>query len=159
VGSYAEALRFCDKPEPVTELQAKFSLQHALAAICALGTPQLAHYTLQACSDPAIAAWRPRIHVIEDAACSQRFPQHYGATVAVHLADGRVLHAQRIDAWGDPEQPMSAADVDAKASALAQWGGVNAALAHALIVQVRALPEGGTLDALNHLLSRVTACN
>lgn len=158
VATYAEALRFCDRPEPVTALQAKFSLQHTLAAICVRGTPQLADYTEAACHDAAIAAFRQRVVVAEDAGCSARFPQHYGASVQVQLADGRVLSASRIDAWGDPEQPMATADIDAKALALAGWGGVADELADALIVQVRALTEGGTLDALNELLLRVSPC-
>lgn len=157
VASYAEALRFCDRPEPVTELQAKFSLQHALASIVVHGRPQLSHYTEAACADPQVAAWRAKVTVSEDAGCSARFPQHYGASVQVHLADGRVLAAERIDAWGDPEQPMAQADVDAKALSLAQWGGVDGALAQRLIGQVRALVDGGSLDGLNDVLLQVRA--
>lgn len=158
VRTYAEALRFCDRPAPQSELQAKFSLQHALAAICVHGTPQLEHYTQSACSDTAVAALRQCISVAEDAACTARFPQHYGAAVAVQLADGRQLQAQRIDAWGDPEQPMQLADVDAKAMALARWGGVEPLLARALIDQVRKLAGGGTLESFNQLLSQVRPC-
>ncbi len=156
VHTYAEALRFCDRPQPQTELEAKFSLQHALASILVHGRPQLAHYTAEACSDAELAPWRARISLHEDAACSQRFPTHYGASVQVRLADGRQLQAERIDAWGDPECPMSAEDVLAKALALAQWGGVSAGLAHPLFGQVQALAQGGTLDALNTMLARVT---
>lgn len=159
VATYADALRFCDRPAPQTALQAKFSLQHALAAICVHGTPALAHYTDAACSDPAIARLRGCISVSEDAGCSARFPAHYGARVRVQLADGRQLQAQRMDAWGDPEQPMHPADIDAKATGLAQWGGVEPGLAHALIVQVRGLAEGGTLEALTPLLSQVHPCH
>ncbi len=156
VHTYAEALRFCDRPQPQTELEAKFSLQHALASILVHGRPQLAHYTAEACSDAELAPWRARISLHEDAACSQRFPTHYGASVQVLLADGRQLQAERIDAWGDPECPMSAEDVLAKALALAQWGGVSAGLAQPLFGQVQALAQGGTLDALNTMLTRVT---
>lgn len=156
VHTYAEALRFCDRPQPQTELEAKFSLQHALASILVHGRPQLAHYTAEACSDAELAPWRVRISLHEDAACSQRFPTHYGASVQVLLADGRQLQAERIDAWGDPECPMSAEDVLAKALALAQWGRVSAGLAQPLFGQVQALAQGGTLDALNTMLARVT---
>ncbi len=155
VRTYAEALRFCDRPLPRSGAQAKFSLQHALASILAHGRPQLAHYTDESCDDGEVAQWRARVVVSEDAGCSQRFPEHYGASVAVHLADGRQLSAARTDAWGDPECPMSAADVIAKASALAQWGGVSTELARALIEQGLALADGGSLDALDTLLARV----
>lgn len=158
VATYAEALRFCDRPAPATELQAKFSLQHALAALCVHGTPRLEHYTVAACSDPAIAALRARIDVAEDAGCSARFPRHYGASVRVHLAGGRVLEAARTDAWGDPEEAMAEADIDAKALALAHWGGVGEPLARELVARVRALAAGGALDDLDHSLLQVTAC-
>ncbi len=155
VRTYAEALRFCDRPQPRTELEAKFSLQHALASVLAHGRPQLAHYTAESCSDGDVLRWRDRIELAEDAACSERFPAHYGATVVVHLTDGRVRQSVRMDAWGDPECPMSADEVVAKAMALAQWGGVSAGLAQSLFGQVRALADGGSLDALDAMLMRV----
>ena len=52
---------------------------------------------------------------------------------------------------------MSQADVDAKALSLAQWGGVDGALAQRLIGQVRALVDGGSLDGLNDVLLQVRA--
>lgn len=155
VHTYAEALRFCDRAQPQTELEAKFSLQHALASILAHGRPQLAHYTAESCGDDDVVQWRSRIHLAEDTDCSQRFPAHYGAAVTLQLADGRQVRSARVDAWGDPECPMSADDVIAKAMALAQWGGVSAGLAQPLFGQVQALAEGGSLDALNTMLARV----
>ncbi|MNM65405.1 MmgE/PrpD family protein [compost metagenome] len=155
VRTYAEALRFCDRSQPSTELEAKFSLQHALASILVHGRPQLDHYTAEACSDADVLHWRSRVDVAEDSGCSQRFPAHYGATVQLWLEDGRSVACSRIDAWGDPECPMSSDDVIAKAMALAQWGGVSAGLAQSLFGQVQALADGGSLDALNTMLARV----
>ena len=158
VRSYAEALRFCDRPRPRTELEAKFSLQHALAAILVHGRPQLPHYSEQACADPALARWRDRVEVAEDPACSARFPAHYGAVVRLWLEDGRSVEAARIDAWGDPECPMDPAQVDAKALALAEWGGVPATLARSLFEQARGLARGGRLEAFSTTLEQVAAC-
>lgn len=155
VRTYAEALRFCDRPQPNTELEAKFSLQHALASILVHGRPQLDHYTAEACSDADVLHWRSRVDVAEDDDCSLRFPAHYGATVRLRLQDGRSIECGRIDAWGDPECPMSSDDVIAKAMALAQWGGVSAGLAQSLFGQVQVLADGGSLDALNTMLARV----
>ncbi|MNV94775.1 hypothetical protein D3C71_1896020 [compost metagenome] len=75
--------------------------------------------------------------------------------VRLRLEDGRSVECSRIDAWGDPECPMSSDDVIAKAMALAQWGGVSAGLAQSLFGQVQALADGGSLDALNTMLARV----
>ncbi|MGV8942450.1 MAG: MmgE/PrpD family protein [Lysobacter sp.] len=155
ITTYAEALRFCDRPHPATELEAKFSLQHAVAAIACLGRPQLAHYLPQTFNDPAIAAMRERVAVSEDPACSARFPDHYGATATVLLTDGRRLHAARTDAWGDPECPMKDAAIGAKAMALAEWGGVSPTLATGLFDAVRALPTAASLEPLRVALAGV----
>ncbi len=44
VHTYADALRFCDRAQPQNEGQARFSIQHALAAWLLWGEPALAHY-------------------------------------------------------------------------------------------------------------------
>ncbi|MFT3754367.1 MAG: MmgE/PrpD family protein [Pseudoxanthomonas sp.] len=157
--TYTEALRFCDRPQPVTEAQAKFSLQHALASILVHGRPLLAHYTDAACSDGEVAAWRPRIALIADAAFDARFPAHYGASVRLLLDDGRSVEAMRADAWGDPECPMDEAAVFAKALSLAQWGGVPATLARSLFERTLSLVEGGTREAFDSLLLQVARCD
>ena len=155
--SYAETLRFCDRPLPGTELEAKFSLQHALASILVHGRPQLSHYTEQACADAGVAQWRARVQVHEDPACSARFPAHYGATVRLWLDDGRRIEAARVDAWGDPECPMDEAQVDAKAMALAAWGGVPATVARAILDQARGLADGGRREDFDAALAQVEA--
>lgn len=157
--TYAEALRFCDRPEPRDEAQAKFSLQHALASVLVHGRPQLAHYTAEACGDAGVAAWRGRIVLAEDLTASARFPAHYGARVRLRLQDGRCVEAGRVDAWGDPECPMQAGEVVAKAVALARWGGISAGLAQSLFGQVQALADGGSLDGLDTVLARLDPCD
>ena len=158
VASYAEALRFCDRPEPGSELEAKFSLQHALAAIACLGRPQLDHYLPGRIAQAPLVAMRQRVQLREDPAASARFPNHYGASVAIRCRDGRHFEASRVDAWGDPEIPMDGAAVRNKAMALASWGGVGDALARALFDAVAALPAGGDLRALTDLLGEVSGC-
>ncbi len=158
VRTYAEALRFCDRPQPRSEAEAKFSLQHALAAILVHGRPQLSHYTDRACADAAVADRRARVHVAEDPDCSARFPAHYGASVRLRLDDGRDVETACVDAWGDPERPMDEAAVAAKALALAQWGGVPEALARSLFGQARALADDGRLDDFGATLAQVARC-
>ena len=155
VTTYAEALRFCDRPEPTTELEAKFSLQHAVAAIACLGRPELAHYLPEAIDDPVLRAMRARVTVREEVAASARFPEHYGASVTVELADGRRLHASRVDAWGDPECPMPDAAIASKALALAHWGGVSKVAASRLFDAVSELPTAVSLEPLQAALAEL----
>ena len=158
VATYADALRFCDKPQPSSEAEAKFSLQHALAAVIVGGRPQLAHYAQTSVDDPAIGAVRERVFVHEGAGCSARFPGHYGATVRVQLQNGKILESGRTDAWGDPECPMDDAAIADKAFALADWGGVPRALAARLFDTARALPAGGSLAPLRKALAEIRRC-
>src|SRR5574337_144684 len=158
VATYADALRFCDKAQPSSEAEAKFSLQHALAAIIVRGRPQLVHYAQATVDDPAIRTLRERVFVQEDAACSARFPSHYGANVRVHLRNGELLESTRIDAWGDPECPMDEAAIADKAFALADWGGVPRAQAATLFEAIRTLPSGGSLASLRAALAEIRRC-
>lgn len=158
VNTYAEALRFCDRPRPTGELEAKFSLQHALAAIACLGRPQLSHYTPEAIALPELHAMRERVAVHADQGFSARFPLHYGASVSVTMKDGQRLEASCDDAWGDPERPMDAHAIRGKALALAAWGGVPQGLAIRLLDTAAALADARSIRPLCELLTEVPAC-
>lgn len=158
VNTYAEALRFCDRPRPTSELEAKFSLQHALAAIACLGRPQLSHYTPEAIALPELHAMRERVAVHADPTFSARFPLHYGASVNVTMKDGQRLQASCEDAWGDPERPMDARAIRGKALALAAWGGVPQGLATRLLDTAAALADARSIRPLCELLTEVPVC-
>ncbi len=117
VESYADALTFCDRPQPRTPAEAKFSLQHAVAVIAVRGKPQLRDFEPDAIADPAIAAARARVTVAEDPALTARYPAHFGARVSAGGAVSAVA-----DALGDPENPVDAAAIIAKLRALVAWG-------------------------------------
>ena len=115
VETYADALTFCDKPHPTTESEAKFSLQHAVAVIADGRSATPADFTPRAIA--ALAPLRARVTVAEDPAITARYPAHFGA---------RVNGLELIDCRGDPERPVTEADIVAKMHMLAQWGGLAA---------------------------------
>lgn len=119
VETFADALAFCDRPDPVTPLEAKFSLQHSVAVVAARGVPTLADFEPAAIA--ALASARSRVTVREDAAITARYPDHFGATAS---AGGE--RVALIDTLGDPERPLSPDGVIAKARALFAWGGLDA---------------------------------
>lgn len=121
VETFADALAFCDRPDPRTPHEAKFSLQHAVAVVVARGVPTLADFEPDAIA--ALAAIRAKVSVAEDPAITARYPDHFGATVR---ADGD--HAALIDTLGDPERPLSRDGVIEKVRALFAWGGLDPAL-------------------------------
>lgn len=118
VHTYQSALDFCDQPNPVTELQAKFSLQHCAATALLNGTPWLQHFAVAALNEPQLRALRERVSVHEAGDMTSQFPQHYGARVVVKLHDGTSMSHDQPDALGDPELPLSDAQVRDKARKL-----------------------------------------
>ena len=116
VETYADALIFCDKPHPTTESEAKFSLQHAVAVIADGRNATPADFTLEAIA--ALAPLRAQVTVSEAPEITARYPAHFGA---------RLNGFELIDCRGDPERPVTEADIVAKMHMLAEWGGLPAA--------------------------------
>jgi 2-methylcitrate dehydratase PrpD len=118
VETYADAVAFCDNPNPKTSQQAKFSLQHAVAIVAERGVPQLADFEPAAVRKLARA--RARVTARECKDISARYPQHFGARVT---CNNQVV--EMIDTLGDPERPMSETQIIDKARALMAWGGLS----------------------------------
>jgi len=137
VETYADALAFCDKPEPRTVIEAKFSLQHGVAIVLDKGEPDLADFEADAIA--RLAPLRAQVTVAEAADLTAAYPAHFGA---------RIGDLTVCDALGDPERPLSAGGVQDKARALIAWGGVDAEEA------ITAALEGSEPAAIITLLER-----
>lgn len=118
VRTYRDALAFCDRPDPRSTLEAKFSLQHAIAVVSARGVPRLADFEPDAIAE--LAAVRRRVTVAEGAEFTAAYPGHFGAQVTSSAGQ-----ATCADALGDPERPLAENGVIAKARALMLWGGID----------------------------------
>ncbi len=146
VRTYQDALKFCDRPDPSTVIEAKFSLQHAVAVVLARGAPRLEDFAVAAINAPDLQALRQKVVVAADAAFDQVYPAHFGAEVSV--GD----HTVRVpDALGDPENPVSEAQIQDKAKMLLQAGGFADAASRAMIETV--MKETGTCSGLLDQLS------
>ena len=115
VETYADALRFCDRPEPKTVIDAKFSLQHGISIVLGKGEPELADFETDAIA--RLAPLRSQVTVAEAPELTAAYPAHFGARI------GKLV---LTDTLGDPERPLSAAQVEAKARALIGWGHADA---------------------------------
>lgn len=116
VETYADAIAFCDRPDPQTETEAKFSLQHAVAVIADGRRAEPADFTLKAIA--ALASLRALVTVAEAPEITARYPAHFGA---------RVNGLELVDTRGDPERPVTAEDIVAKMHMLAACGGLASA--------------------------------
>ena len=154
--TYDEAIKQCDRPEPKTELEAKNSLQHAVAIALSKHKPGLEDFTPP--FDAAkLKALRACVQLKEDPELSRNHPQHYGARINVQLAGGEYLWEGLTDAWGDPAWPMSISDIEAKYSGLLQKVGVPTNLQAELVIAIKQLPDIKSLAEFSKRLQRVTA--
>lgn len=113
VETYADAIAFCDRPNPVTEVDAKFSLQHAVAVIASGREARPEDFTAEAIAE--LAPLRAQVSVSEDDLITRRYPAHFGA---------RLNGLELIDTRGDPERPVDEAVIRQKMHTLAAWGGL-----------------------------------
>jgi 2-methylcitrate dehydratase PrpD len=136
----------------VTEAQARFSIQHALAAWAQWGEPQLAHYHAQALCHPLVRALRKRISVTQDRSLELRYPQHYGARVCISWRDGTSSQALVHDTYGDPDQPLTDSALRAKARMLMEAAGWGQVRIEAAITVTEKLASATSLNALYKII-------
>ena len=148
VATYQAALTLCNKPDPHTVADAKFSLQYCVASALRHGQVGLAEFTSAALVDDTVRALLPRIEVIVDSAREAAYPAYWSAAVSITLADGRILHAAQERPKGDPENPLTASELEAKFRQLAAWGGVESQHIERLLRWLRELETPGLLDPL-----------
>ena len=152
VETYRDALTFCDRPEPASVIEAKFSLQHCVAVVAVKGVPALADFEPAGIVDPAVAAVRARVTVAEADDLSAAYPAHFGARIT---AGGTTFTA--ADALGDPERPVGEAELVVKLRELVAWGGLAEAEADAAVELVLHAADDAAVAPLIDLLERWTA--
>jgi 2-methylcitrate dehydratase PrpD len=106
-------------PEPPNYFASKYSLPHAAAVMVVKGSAGYAAIDDTALRDPAIAALRHRVHVMEDDAMSAVAPRLRPARVTVKLKDGRSSTRSRESHRGDFQQPFEESELRAKFHELA----------------------------------------
>ncbi len=141
VETYPAALDVCDRPEPQSEYQAKFSLQHCVAA--ALSFPTLDFAAFDEATRSTLSQLRSRVSLCVTEPYARAYPRAWGSAVTVILDDGSRLSAQRTQAKGDPEAPLTREEIIAKARMLLRYGGV--AEPDSLIAAILALTDDGPL--------------
>jgi 2-methylcitrate dehydratase PrpD len=114
VRTYTTATRVAGNAEPRTEFEAKFSTSYCVAAALRLGSVRLRAFEPSSLGDPGIRDLARRITVVADDAMEQAFPRQRQATVTVKLADGTTRSAHRSTRKGDPDDPLTDAELTEK---------------------------------------------
>lgn len=119
VHGYAATRQMCDRPQAATASDARFSIQYCLAAQMVLGSVRLGAFSPAALEDPRIRMLMAKITVSEDEALAAAYPRRRMARLTVRLADGRQLEHFQATRKGDPEEPLTDAELIAKFDELA----------------------------------------
>ena len=114
VGSYRAAKEVSGYESPKTPAEARFSLKYVVATALTHGSVRLAAFEPARLEDPVTRSLMKRISVSIDPELDASFPHQRAARVAFVARDGRreeLLQPTRI---GDPDAPLSDAQLEGK---------------------------------------------
>lgn len=155
VSTYAEAVSFCDDPDPTTPHAARFSLQHCVALALLKGAPGLQDFTPAAIAEPPVAALRSKVTVCADPRMTEAFPMRYGAAVSVIYDDGARDEAVVEAAKGDPENPMDENEILDKSHTLLTAAGMARPVINDIHSAALDLPSAASVARLSDLLDGI----
>jgi len=106
-----------NRPQVTTGREAQVSVQHSVAAALLFGQAGLAQFTDACVRDPAVAALRSKVEVVEDSTIAVD-----AAAVQIRTADGKERGTTVPHARGSIARPMTDRDIEDKVLALAtRW--------------------------------------
>lgn len=146
ITTYADALKFCDRPHPRSVIEAKFSLQHSVAAALLFGALELRHFEADVFERDDVRALAAKITVREGDPYAARYPARYGAGLELTLAGGDTRRFDAPDALGDPENPLKLEQLTGKARMLARSAGLSSEEADAMVRDTLALTDGAPVE-------------
>ncbi|WP_149539003.1 MmgE/PrpD family protein [Siccirubricoccus phaeus] len=149
LGGYSATKDVCDRPVVNTEQEARFSAQYCIGAMLVLGGVRIAAFTPENLANPAIRAVMPKVSVSLDPELAKDYPGRRAAKVSIALQDGRELFRYQPTRKGDPDAPLSDAELSEKFRELSVPA-VGAAAAEALL---GALWKGDALPGAVPLLA------
>jgi len=119
VGTYKAALDVAGIDEPRTAAEARFSLKYVVATALTGGSVRFAAFEPARLEDPATRALMKRIDVSLDPELDAAFPRQRAARVAIGAAGGRSGEWLQPTRIGDPDAPLTDAQLEDKYMELA----------------------------------------
>lgn len=150
VRTYQAALDVCDRPEPANEYEAKFSLQHCVSAALEEGIIEFDSFNAQ--TREKFKDTRRKIRVERSPEIDSAYPGNWGCEVEVFMADNQSVKSSRLHCKGDPELPLSPAEMEEKARLLLDYAGINEDEQRRLISYILDLQNQPQVHGLTALL-------
>ena len=123
IDTYQAAIDVCDRIAPNSIYEAKFSLQHCVAAALTFGGVNFDSFNESARNlcKPIL----PRINLMLDRDFQNNYPLNWGSGVTVKYENGDIDSEQAVNAKGDPENPLTDEELRTKSEMLIQFGMYN----------------------------------
>ena len=104
---------------PASVVDAQFSLYYCVAAALVLGHAFVEAFHPEQLASPAIRDLARRIEAVHDPSLEASFPRQWPAWITIRLRDGREVTARGEASKGDPDNPLTREELQAKFRALA----------------------------------------
>lgn len=114
IATYRPALEVAGYENPQSPAEARFSIKFVVATALLYGSVRLSAFESQRLTDPLIRQLMNRIELSVDAELDASFPGQRAARIEIETTDGRRETYLQPTRKGDPEQPLSDADLDDK---------------------------------------------
>jgi 2-methylcitrate dehydratase PrpD len=115
VQTYRVADRLCGDPRlPSGPSEAKFSLPFTVALGLTFGHARQSCFSVELIADGGLRALASRVRIEVDPSLDRLYPRQRPTRLEVLTADGRRLRAEVMMARGEPELPLSQAELEAK---------------------------------------------
>ncbi len=111
IGTYSKALEVTGNATPVSGYEAKFSLPYCASVALIDGRVRMSAFDDRHLEDPEIREMIKRIELYVDPQSDRGFPKQRAAVVEMHTRDGRVLRFRAPTRKGDPDSPLSDAEL------------------------------------------------
>nr|CAD6603970.1 MmgE/PrpD family protein [Rhizobium sp. TCK] len=119
VRGYGPTAAICNRMTVETARDARFSVQYCVGALLTIGRVRMEAFTPEALARDDIRAIMPKVVVVEDAEIAAAYPSRRMARLRVELTDGRVLDHFQETRKGDPDDPLTDAELVEKYDELA----------------------------------------
>lgn len=123
VDTYQSVLDVCHRPKPTSVYEAKFSLQHCVAA--ALNDGLVDFSSFEQDKRDSLEALRAKVTLNTAEPYVSAYPKDWGAEVTVRLSSGAKISANRTHCKGDPQDALTEVEMREKALMLLSFGGVE----------------------------------
>lgn len=114
IATYKAGLDIVDNAKPEGPYQAKFSLQYTVAHAVAHGSVRLNAFLPDRLGDADVRSLMQRVECVADPELSKGYPNQRAARVEIETTDGRKLSHFQPTRKGDPELPLTDAELNDK---------------------------------------------